>query len=389
MHPESPQPIDDRLFPRTLRVVHEGVKEGVFPGAAFGARIRDHGTWIGALGARRKFPESLPTLAMEAGTVFDLASLTKVMGTASLAATLVERGWISWETPVRAVIPEFPYGEIRLEHLLSHTAGYAAWAPFWQELRDLFGSKRPLEAIPVRARQQAVRERVLACAPEAPPGERALYSDISFLVLGFVLEKVVDQPLDRAIDALVWRRMGLKDTRFRRVTRSAAVSRDEQVAATELDTWRGPLLQGQVHDDNCWAMGGYGGHAGAFGPAADVLRFAGAWMQGRFVGDEVRAQAWARMGRPAGCERTRGWDTPSGESSSAGRYFSAASVGHLGFTGTSLWIDPPAGIAVTLLTNRVHPTRENNAIRAFRPRFHDAIREDIMGAWPPHPSSRI
>lgn len=182
--------------------------------------------------------------------------------------------------------------------------------------------------------------------------------------------------LDRAVEDLVWRPMGVKGAYYRKVDRSPLEGREERVAATENCPWRGAVIQGQVHDDNCWAMGGVAGHAGAFGTVMDVLRFASRWCTGFFVAETV-SRAWTRVVAPTGCSRTLGWDTPSGESPSVGRLFSQRSVGHLGFTGTSLWIDPDAELAVTLLSNRVHPSRDNIAIRAFRPKIHEAIRADL------------
>jgi CubicO group peptidase (beta-lactamase class C family) len=170
--------------------------------------------------------------------------------------------------------------------------------------------------------------------------------------------------------------MGLPGAEFRRVTRGVEESRIEEAAATENCPWRGGVLQGQVHDDNCWAMGGYAGHAGAFGAVRDVPQFS-AELSTRFLSRETLQAAWTRVSEPPGCERTLGWDTPSGQDPAASSLFSPRSVGHLGFTGTSLWIDPDAGLAAALLSNRVHPSRENAGIKPFRARFHRALREDL------------
>ncbi|MCM2277809.1 MAG: beta-lactamase family protein [Oligoflexia bacterium] len=366
--------LSEAEFPRAVAAIRGALAEGVAPGMVAGlySLARPAEIRVLAAGARRKIPSEQP---MEPETVFDLASVSKVMATASLAAVLVERGWIGWSTPLEAFFPNASFRGITLRHLLSHTAGFIAWKPFWEELRHAF-PERELSAVPVAERQAEMRRRVLAVAPEAAPGARCVYSDVSFLLLGFMLEEVTGMPLDRAVREFVWKPMGLEAAFYRRVTRPVAEARLESVAATEDCPWRGDVLQGQVHDDNTWAMGGYAGHAGAFGTVRDVLQFARQWMTG-FVSARVRAEAWTRVCEPAGCERSLGWDTPSGADSSAGRYFPRGSVGHLGFTGTSLWIDPGAGLAVTLLTNRVHPSRENQRIRAFRPRFHDAIREDL------------
>lgn len=312
---------------------------------------------------------------MCADTVFDLASLSKVMGTATLAAILVERGWIGWDSPLDALLPGSKFPGVSVRHLLSHTAGFAAWAPFWEKLRERFPPGSLFE-VPIAERQSAMREFVLASKTEAAPGVRALYSDVSFLLLGFALEEVTRLPLDQAIETYVLRPMGITGARYFRTDRAPAQGLNEEIAATEKCTWRGSVLQGQVHDDNCWSMGGYGGHAGIFANAADVLKF-GAHLLSGFLSKSTLTTAWTRVASPPACERTAGWDTPSGDTPSVGRKFSTRSVGHLGFTGTSLWIDPDAGVAVTLLSNRVHFGRENTLIRAFRPAFHDAIREDL------------
>lgn len=363
-------------FPRTLAALKEGVAAGVAPGMVAGLwSITEPEQMLAhAEGVRRVVPTSQ---SLGVDTVFDLASLTKVMGTATLAALLVERRWISWDTSITSLLPEFPFPDIRLSHLLSHTAGLTAWKPFWQMLRDRFGQDPAVLArIPISERQRAMREFVVEVAPEAAPGERMVYSDLSFLLLGFALEKALQMDLDRAVTDLVWKPMGVSGASYRRVDRDTRRGNDESVAATELCPWRGGVLQGQVHDDNAWAMGGYAGHAGAFGSARDVLGFARGLAQG-FLSFETIHQAWRRVALPVGCTRTLGWDTPSGPDSLVGSRFSGRSVGHWGFTGTGLWIDRDAGIAVTLLTNRVHPSRENPAIREFRPRFHNALRADL------------
>ena len=372
----------DRLkeaeFPRTWDVLRAGVTEKVASGMVAGiwnSRIPDR-VQLAHTGLRREIPGPLP---MEADTIFDLASVSKVFGTATLAAIMVERRWISWDTELQALLPGYPYSGIRLRHLLSHTSGLPAWAPFWELLRERCRELFPgheVHEIPVPARQKLMRELVFAIPPDVGPETRVLYSDLSFLLLGFALEELTRMPLDQAVSRFVWQPMGITDAFYNRTRQSAAKAVIEQVAATEDCPWRGAVLQGQVHDDNCWAMGGYAGHAGAFGTAKDVLIFARALLSG-FVSANTLEQFWRPVALPAGCERTLGWDTPSGAVPAVGRFFSARTVGHLGFTGTSLWIDRDAGLAVVLLTNRVHPTRENDRIKAFRPRFHDALRADL------------
>jgi CubicO group peptidase (beta-lactamase class C family) len=359
-------------YPRTHAVLEAGVREGVAPGFVAGFwSVRDRRARAMAVGQRRLEPSAQP---LSVDTVYDLASVTKVMGTAALAARLVDRGWIDWETPLPALLPGSPDREVRLVHLLSHTAGYVAWVPLWERIRARF-SGRELHRVSVVERQRAMREEVLSIRPEAAPGERCVYSDISFLLLGFALEEVTGLPLDRAVARWVWNPLGIEGAYYSRTTRAPSAI-DDEVAATERCLWRGAVLQGQVHDDNCWSMGGYAGHAGAFGPISSVLEFGARCLSGAFS-PAVQQKMWSPVARPSGCRRTPGWDMPSGDLPSLGSRFSPDSVGHLGFTGTSLWIDPTRGLAVSLLSNRVHPSRDNQAIRQLRPRFHDALAEDL------------
>ncbi len=369
--------MDEVRFPRTLEVLRQGVAESVAPGfvasvwsAASPERYR-----AVAVGQRRVVPSALP-LSVE--TPFDLASVTKVYGTATLAARLIERGWIDWNQPLRSILPQFRDDRVTLAHLLAHTGGLPAWFPFYEKLRTRFAPK-PIYDVSVAIRQKAMRELVFETPLENEPGSKAVYSDLSFLLLGFALEEVTSLPLDRAVERWVWEPMGIRNSSYRRVTRSATQGADDRFAATENCPWRGAVLQGQVHDDNCWAMGGYGGHAGAFGPVGDLMTFGSKLLSG-FLSTAVRDRAWTRVVPPIGppgCDRTPGWDTPSGEEPSLSRRFSPRSVGHLGFTGTSFWLDPDAQLAIALLSNRVHPSRENTQIRAFRPRFHSALADDL------------
>ena len=316
--------------------------------------------------------------ACELETVFDLASITKIISTATLAALLVERGSLRWDSEVSNFFQRPHLQGIQVRHLLSHTAGFVAWKPFWEELRTAFGAAADaqiLADVPVAERQAKMRSIVLDVLPEAKPGERCVYSDVSAMIMGFIIEEVTGLPLDQAARTLAWQPLGLEGLSFHRTDSKGSHLVIPTVAATEQCPWRKRTLQGQPHDDNCWAMGGYGGHAGVFGSVRELLHFASRLFDGA-ISPQILREMWTRVQMPPGCERTLGWDTPSGPSSSVGRYFSSRTVGHLGFTGVSFWMDLEAGMAVCLLTNRVHPTRENNLIRDFRPRFHDAIRAE-------------
>ncbi|MCC7440322.1 MAG: beta-lactamase family protein, partial [Bdellovibrionales bacterium] len=290
---------------------------------------------------------------------------------------------VSWRMPIRALLPGFVGEGVRVDQLLSHSAGQPAWRAFHETLRRELGrgpdqGTRGLERVPVGIRQGLLRRLVLSEPLEAHPGERVLYSDLAFLTLGFAMEEAWGLTLDRAIEREVWGALRVPGLRFHRVSRSVSGGRLDEVAATEDCPWRGGVLQGQVHDDNCWAAGGYGGHAGAFGNARSVLELVAGLHGGGFLSHPTLTRMWARSDEPPGCPRTFGWDTPSGAAPSSGTRFSAENtVGHLGFTGTSLWVDLRAGVAVVLLSNRVHPSRANEGFKPWRARVHDALRDDL------------
>jgi serine-type D-Ala-D-Ala carboxypeptidase len=350
-------------FPKTLEVLHSGLTEAVAPGFVAGVWEEKNPMQIklAALGNRRIYPSLQPMLTQ---TIFDIASLTKVFATTSLVTVLVERKWIKWDTPLQALLPDYPVRDLTLSHLLTHTAGLPAWKPLWEVLKKKF-SPYPLDKINPEVRKQEMRNLLMKISPEDSIGKQRVYSDITFLLLGYALEEATQMTFQHAVQHLVWNPMGIKTAFFSLVNCGVEKGRRENVAATEDCHWRGGVLQGQVHDDNAWAMGGMGGHAGVFTNASELLKLSAQWL-GHFFTNQTQLEAW-----------NQGWDTPSLHDSSSGKYFSSNSIGHLGFTGTSLWIDPVARLAVVLLSNRVHPSRENIKIRKFRPRFHDALREDL------------
>lgn len=284
------QVMDKLCFPKTWEVLEAGLRDGVAPGFVLGLWQTGDPDKIKvlALGERRKIPSSLPMLAE---TVFDLASVTKIFSTVTLTALLVQRGWLRWDNYISDFFTGYPHSGIQIRHLLSHTAGFPAWFPFWENLRKTFEPKL-LHKIPVEARQKEMRKLVFAVAPEVAVDERALYSDISFLLLGFILEEILDMPLDKAVEVYVWEALGISNSFYARTTKDVKHGVMEKVAATENCPWRGGVLQGQVHDDNTWAMGGYAGHAGTFAPVRDVLHFARQLYSGHFFSREILKKIW-------------------------------------------------------------------------------------------------
>ena len=365
-------------FPVTRKLLEKAVVDGVAPGfvAGFWSAKDPERYEICSVGNRRLKWKGLPALSMQPDTVFDVASVSKVMATAPLVAHLVDRGWLRWDTPVRAILPDFASREMNIGHLLSHTSGLTAWQPFFETIRSEIAGDDAIEFRAIAGRQERMRELVTALKPDLPPGQRTLYSDPNFLLLGFILETITDLPLDEAVTRYLWKPMGLRGPHYRRTNRAAFASRDDRYAATEDCPWRGTILQGQVHDDNAYVMGGYAGHAGVFAELRDGLEFGRKLYEREFFSHEILKKMWSLADSPAGCERTYGWDTPSGPSP-AFSGFSKNSVGHNGFTGTSLWIDLDRGYVVGLFSNRVHPTRLNEKHKTFRGVFHRTLAHEL------------
>jgi CubicO group peptidase (beta-lactamase class C family) len=272
---------------------------------------------------------------------------------------LVDEGLLDLDKPVRAFLPRFRGGAkdaVTVRHLLTHSSGVDWWAPLHKELNS----------------RAAFVERVQQMDLAYEPGTRSLYSDLGLLLLGEILERVAGESIDAFAHRRIMGPLGMKDTRFK-----PPPSLLPRIAPTEDDPWRGRVVRGEVHDENAQAMGGVAPHAGLFGTAPDLARFAQMLLNGgvydhkRLVSRET-VEAFTRPAGVPGSSRALGWDTPDG-SNSAGSLLSKRSFGHTGFTGTSMWVDPERRLFVILLTNRVHPTRENNAIRAVRREVADAV----------------
>jgi beta-N-acetylhexosaminidase len=346
------------------RVLESAIRDRAFPGAVL-AIVFEGRTAFAPFGKQTYDAGATPVAEQ---TIFDLASLTKAVVTATLVAQEVEPGKMNFDAPVAAYLPEWLGHErstarqsVTIRHLLTHTSGLPAHVDFFK----LAKSKSEIIA-------RSLREPL-----EYEPGTKSLYSDLDFMILGEILERITGKPLDLLAQERIFAPLGMRNSVFN-PTRDLRA----RVAPTEHDaTFRKRLVHGEVHDENAFAMGGVAGHAGLFSTAGDLAIFARAMLNRGSIGSQ-------RILRPAtvseitkaqplsGNTRTLGWMVPT-ENSSSGRYFSKSSYGHTGFTGTSLWIDPEKDLAVILLTNRVYPTRENDKITAVRPAVHDAIVESL------------
>jgi CubicO group peptidase (beta-lactamase class C family) len=338
------------------------VAKGVAYAATAGVAFRQDGHWVTALGSAGSVGNA-PTTPE---TPFDLASVTKPV-TALLCATLVERGRFDWDAPLTKYLPELAGstagGHSSVRHL-SHRAGLVPH-------RELFAALR--EARPF-CRNAALREAASARREGEEP-DSAVYSDLGYILVGEALARATGRPLDELLFSELRGFVG-DELGSSRQWRQRDPSFAKRVAPTEVVTWRGGLLRGEVHDDNAWALAGHrsAGHAGLFGTVSSVLRL-GITMLDSLAGRGVLGPAIAHeLTRPReGGSLRMGFDSKSGPNSMAGRVAGSSTFGHLGFTGTSLWCDPEAQVASVLLTNRVCPTQTNRRIRLARPLVHDAL----------------
>jgi CubicO group peptidase (beta-lactamase class C family) len=352
-------------------VLDRALADSAFPGAyavvgdASGTTV-EHG--VGRLDVVADAP------APDARTLWDLASLSKVVGTTSAVLQLVGEGRIDPDAPVQRYLPDWtgPGKErVLVRHLLAHASGLPAWRPLYKEATS----------------PESAMALVLATQPDGAPGEKYLYSDLNFILLGEAVRRVSGRPLDAYLAERVFGPLGMRDTRYRPPASELA-----RTAPTEFDPWRQRKVHGEVHDENAFALGGVAGHAGLFSTAADLSRFARAYLNGgvldgRRVFDAATLARFTRVADSAVSRRALGWEAPTG-GNSAGHYLSPRAVGHTGFTGTSLWMDPERGVYVLLLTNRVNPTRQNPRVGAVRVGLADAAMR-ALGARPafPLPSS--
>jgi CubicO group peptidase (beta-lactamase class C family) len=344
-------------FDRAREVIVAGLGSRAYPAAAIEVGSADGPIWSEAFG-RLTYAPSAPTCDLD--TIFDLASLTKVIVTASLAMQAHAQGRLPIGTPIADRLSAWRGDDRRgvlVRHLLDHSSGLPAHVRLWEHARG----------------RAAIEAAMSATALDHAPGTTSVYSDLGVMLLGFLLEDAGGAPLDVQFGPLA-RALGA-DLFYR-----PPVELRDRIAPTEIDPERGGVLQGEVHDENAAALGGVAAHAGLFGAVGSVGVFARA-VQATAKRDtplgspEMLALFSTRTGVPDS-SRALGWDTMR-PTSSCGTRMSAAAIGHTGFTGTSLWIDPARDVYVAFLTNRVHPTRQNNQLMTLRPALHDAVNEAI------------
>ncbi len=366
---------------------NDAVERRVFPGAAAVVRRGADVVFEGAFGFRTLLPQPRE---LHLDTVFDLSSLTKVLATTVGMMMLTRDAKLKLEDRVTRLFPNFGvHGKDRVtfRHLLAHSSGLAAWRPFYKFVADIERGGK-VNFMSSLGAKEWIFEEIHREKPEAPLGTKAIYSDLNFIILGETIEQATGVPLDRFCHERIYRPLGLRTTGY--IDSSTARTRkfepvQEMFAATENCPSRKRILIGEVDDENAFAMGGVAGHAGLFAPVREVDAIAAVFIacsrgHSNFLPEKIVREFWTRGTAVPGSTWALGWDTPSPTHSSSGHHFPPTAVGHLGFTGTSLWIIPDREIAVTILSNRVHPSRDNQAIREFRPKIHDLIMEAIGGA---------
>jgi len=359
----------------------EAVKQGVFPGAVLLVGGGEDVIYERAFGWRSLLPDRTP---MRSSTIFDLASLTKPLATALGIMLLVNENKLQLDDQVTQFVPRLANTPTKIRHLLNHTSGLPAWKPYYEEVIHCVDSGRTGFIGSAGAKSyilgQLHREALLS-----EPGAQALYSDLGFMLLGEIIENISGTNLDVFFHHRVFQPLKLRSATFFNLAispTSRIQNEEDEIAPTELCPWRKKVLCGEVHDDNAFAAGGVAGHAGLFSCARDIHAIVAKLnrcLQGcdSFLSQELVQEFFTKDTSVPGSTHALGWDTPAPEKSSSGMHFSRKSVGHLGFTGTSLWWDLEKNCHVILLTNRVHPNRNNERIKQFRPKIHDLIMRAI------------
>jgi serine-type D-Ala-D-Ala carboxypeptidase len=359
----NPAAQDDR-FRSAFSILENAIAARAFPACSLAVTFRGELVAHKALG---RFTYDPASAEVTTASIFDLASLTKVVATTAMAMILYERGLLDLEAPVTAIVPEFAGDhsgddprrrEITLRMLLAHSSGLPAY-------EKLFLRAQTREGL-----LQAAFSTPLAAAP----GTHAEYSDVGFIILGVVLERLADESLDAFCQREIFGPLGMTHTTF-----NPTSAFKHSIPPTADDrTFRHRIIQGEVQDENASILGGVAPHAGLFSTAEDLAIFAHAMLNGGYpILRSTTVELFSRReSAPEGTSRALGWDTPSAPSQS-GKYFSPRSFGHLGYTGTSLWIDPDRQLSIVLLTNRTWPDCRNEAIKQVRPAFHDAVVEAL------------
>ncbi len=356
---------------RISRKIETAIAQGVFPGAVLLCAKNQKILFHESYGEADIFEKK----KMTKDSIFDLASLTKPLATTLALSRLIEKDQVFPDQKIGSILEEFktfPKADITIDMLLRHTSGFPAHRDYFKKIINANENPR-----------QSLRHLLVCEELVNKIGENQVYSDLGFMILSWIIEKISCQRLDRfvakqiyfplEIDDLFFLETGLKNKKF--------ILYQQKIVAGRQCPWRNRLLVGEVDDDNAWAAGGIEGHAGLFGNTGAIYKLCCEILNALqskptrvLRSDIIKTFALKKNHH----DMVAGFDTPLKVNSSAGRYFSKSSIGHLGFTGTSFWIDPETSVIIIFLTNRVHPLRSNEGIKQFRPQIHDLIYSELI-----------
>ncbi len=367
----KPYIMDKVLF----HLLQSGIEKRVFPGAVAGLSTgfgKNRKRYFSVAGIK---DITFPAEKVNEETFFDLASLTKPLSTTLILYSLIHEKKVKFDEVLSDFFKNVPSDKniISIRQLLSHSSGLKGYSPYFKELKPIQNKNN----------SSYLLESILREQQEYIPETKCCYSDLGFILLGCLIEKVTGTPLELLFKQRIAAPLGLEqDIMYIPVKHGKNVKVDKKnFASTENCPWRKKIMRAEVHDEHCWLMNGVSGHAGLFGRIGAVVRLC------EEILDQYKKRgkkfSWSEIIQ-TGLQKQYadqswclGFDTPSLQGSSGGNYLSAQSIGHLGYTGTSFWIDPEKEIIMVLLTNRVHPTRNNIAIRVYRPYFHNRIIEEL------------
>lgn len=353
------------------RALHNAFENGATPGIAL--LVDHHGQCVyrNTLGYAQVYPEHRD---LHDDTIFDLASLTKVIATTTAVMLLVRDKQVNLHDPVKKYVPELRHEQITFLHLLTHSAGFPDHCPLYEEVQQEADRRQDESFIGSPEAKKLVIEKICQTELIYAPGQFSKYSDLGIILLGHTIERISDASLDAYCNDMIFRPFGMANTFFQ----PGNVIRPGDYAATERCEWRHRVICGQVHDENAYAMGGVAGHAGLFATIDDVHRcmlklFHCYNGEDETIPKPLIRQFFARQNVVAGSTRALGWDTPSKGTFSGGTLLSEKSIGHTGFSGTSIWFDLTRKLLMLLFSNRVHPSRNNHTFIHMRPKIHDTI----------------
>ena len=358
-------------YPSILKKMHQGVEQGIFPGAVLLCAKNGKVCLNEAFGLADIFCEK----KMQIDSIFDLASLTKPLATTLAIAKLVEKKSKLLAAPIGSILRQYDQTDketITVDMLLRHTSGFPAHREFFKFMTHTSGDPKKIQA------------RLLVKEPlEYASGTHQVYSDLGFMVLRQVVEAMSGCTLDQYVTDKIYNPLEIRRLMFipRRDHEQVMGQLGPLMVATQDCQWRNKVLVGEVDDENAWVLGGVDGHAGLFGDAISVFKICHHLLQilqGKSNEVIHPDTLHAFVQKTNGFEMVAGFDTPSKHGSSCGHYFSGSAIGHLGFTGTSFWIDPEVSLIVVLLTNRIHPSRSNQQLKKFRPGLHDLIYQELV-----------